>query len=112
VKLRIWPALFIPPLVFLTLLSLNYSLEPPACEQQQRLPMHVTAAVALLIALGGIALALRAWRSVGGGLPSDEAGFEARTRFVAVIAVMLSTLSALAITALWLVQLLMPACIR
>jgi hypothetical protein len=111
-RLRIWPALFVPPLVFLTLLSVNYSLEPPACEQQQRLPMHLSAAVALLIALGGIALALRAWRSVGGGFPSDEAGLEARTRFIAVIALMLSSLSALAIAALWLVQLLMPACIR
>jgi hypothetical protein len=110
--LRIWPALFVPPLVFLTLLSLNYALEPPACEQQQRLPMHLTAAIALLIALGGIALALRAWRSVGGGFPSDGPGLEERARFVAVIALMLSSLSALAIAALWLVQLLMPACIR
>jgi hypothetical protein len=72
----------------------------------------VTAAVSLLIAFGGIALALRSWRSVGGGFPSDEPGLEARTRFVAVIALMLSTLSALSIAMLWVVQLLMPACIR
>ena len=111
-RLPVWPALFVPPLVFLTLLSLNYSLEPLACGQQQRVAMHLTAAVALLIALGGIALALRAWRSVGGGPPSDDAGLESRTRFVAVIALMLSSLSTLAIAALGLVQLLMPACIR
>jgi hypothetical protein len=111
-KLRIWPALFIPPLAFLTLLSLNYALEPAACGNQQRLPMHLTAGVALLVALGGIALALRAWRSVGGGLPGDEPGPEERARFAAVIGLVLSSLSTLAIVMLWVVQVLMPACIR
>ena len=111
-RLRIRPALYVPPLVFLALQSLNYALEPFACENQQRLPMHVSAAVALLVALGGIALALRAWRSVGGRLPQDDPGPEERARFVALIALMLSSLSALAIAMLWVVQILMPACIR
>jgi hypothetical protein len=111
-RLRIWPALYVPPLVFLALQSLNYALEPLACENQQRLPMHLTAAVALLVALGGVALALRAWRSIGGGMPHDEPAPEERARFVALLALMLSTLSTLAIAMLWVVQILMPACIR
>jgi hypothetical protein len=109
---RTWPAIFVPPLVFLTLLCLNYALEPYACEQQQGLAMHLTAGVSLLIGLGGIALALRAWRSIGGGFPTDEPGPEQRTKFAAVIALMLSTLSTLAIAMLWVVQVLMPPCIR
>jgi hypothetical protein len=109
---RTWPAIFVPPLVFLALLSLNYSLEPPACEHQSRLTMHVTAAIALLIVLGCVALARRAWRGIGGGFPSDEEGPEMRARFAAVLALMLSSLSALSVAGLWLVQILMPACIR
>lgn len=110
--MRTWPALFIPPLVFLTLLSVNYALEPYACEQQQRLAMHLTAGASLLIGLGAIALALRAWRSVGGGFPTDESGPEHRTRFASVIALMLSTLSTLGIAMLWVVQVLIPPCVR
>jgi hypothetical protein len=109
---RTWPAIFVPPLVFLTLLSLNYALEPPACEQQSRLAMHVAAAVALLIALSCVGLAARAWRSVGLTFTTDDPGEETRTRFGAVIGLMLSVSSALSISMLWVVQLILPACVR
>ncbi|HYC48895.1 MAG TPA: hypothetical protein VED01_25735 [Burkholderiales bacterium] len=110
--LRIWPALFVPPLVFLTLLSLNYALEPPACENQTRLAMHLSAAASLAVAVGCIALAVRVWRSVGGGLPDDKAGHESRTRFLAAGATLLASLSTLSILMLWVVQMLIPPCVR
>lgn len=111
-RLPTWPALFVPPLVFLTLLSLNYAMESPSCEYQMRWPMHVTAAIALAIALGGVALAWRGWQGVGGGLAGDSPDAEERRRFTAVMALMLSSLSSLAIVMLWVVQIIMPPCIR
>jgi hypothetical protein len=109
---RIWPALFVPPLVFLALLSVNYALEPPACENQTRLAMHLSAAVSLAIAIGCIVLAVRVWQSVGGGLPDDKGDHESRTRFLAAGATLLSSLSTLAIVMLWVVQMLIPPCVR
>ena len=110
--MRVWPSLYFPPLAFLILQSLNYALEPWACENQQRLPMHVSAAVCLVIALACAALAWRGWETVGGSMPDEEATPEARTRFFAVVGLMVSALSALAILALWAVQLAVPPCVR
>ena len=110
--MRVWPTLYVPPLVFLILQSVNYALEPWACEHQQRLPMHLTSAVCLVVALACAAFAWRAWQAVG-VLPPDEAPTpEARTRFFAAMGLMLSSLSALAILALWAVQLAVPPCVR
>ena len=74
--------------------------------------MHLTSALALLIAVGGIAWAARAWRATGSRFPDDRGDPQTRGRFLAVIALMLSTMSTLSIAGLWLVQFLIPPCIR
>jgi hypothetical protein len=109
---RIWPALFVPPLAFLTLLNVNYGLEPWACEYQIRWPLHLSAAVALVLALGAGALAWRDWRAVGMEPPNDADGEAPRVRFLSAVGLMLSGLSALAIMGLWTTILILPPCVR
>jgi hypothetical protein len=109
---RIWPPIFVPPLLFLILQSLNYAIEPWACENQLRYPLHLTAAATLAIVLVCAALAWSEWVSAGVAPPDDRAGVESRTRFLAMLGLMLSVFSAVAVIALWLTQFIVPLCVR
>ena len=110
--MRLLSPLIVPPLIFLILQSVNYALEPWACEHQTRFPMHATAMVALAIALAGAALAWREWHARGRILPDDGAGTDSSARFLAVVGLMVSAFSALAIAALWMTQFVVPPCVR
>jgi MFS superfamily sulfate permease-like transporter len=111
-SVRVWPGLIAPPLVFLTLLCVNYGLEPWACEFQIRWPLHLASAVALVLVLVAGALAVRDWRRAGFESPDDSDAQAARVRFLSSMATMLSTLSALAVLGLWATILIMPPCVR
>jgi hypothetical protein len=110
--MRLWMPLVVPPLIFLTLQSVNYALEPWACANQIVYPLHVSAALALLIAIAGAALSWREWQSVGGKLPDDKAEADSRIGFLAVLGLMVSALSIFAILALWATQLVVTPCVR
>jgi hypothetical protein len=109
---RIWPGLFIPPLAFLSLLSVNYAMEPWACEFQIRWPLHLSSAVVLVLVLAAGALALRDWRQVGFEAPDDGDAQAPRVRFLSAMGAMLSVLSALAVLGLWTTILILPPCVR
>jgi hypothetical protein len=103
--------LFVPPLAFLTLLCVNYGLEPWACEYQIRWPLHLTSALALGVVLGAGVLAWRGFTIAPEG--AHEPGSEgARLRFLSAMGTMMSGLSALAVAALWITILILPPCVR
>jgi hypothetical protein len=110
--MRYWPAIFVPPLTFLTLLSTGYAIVPWACEHQTRAPLHWISAIALVIALAGMALAWHDWRSVGLKRPDDKGERASRLRLLCVVGLMLSGLSTLAVLSLWLTQFVIPPCVR
>jgi hypothetical protein len=110
--MRIWPPMFMPPLAFLTLLSVAYAAVPWACEHQHRAPLHAMAGVTLALALGLALLAWREWRAVGLERPDDRANRASWLRLLAVLGLMLSGLSALATIALWITQFVIPPCVR
>jgi hypothetical protein len=109
---RLLLALLGPPLLFLVLQSVNYALEPWACAKQIVYPLHASAAVALALTLAAAAVAWREWQRGGGALPDDRAETASRHNLIAVMALMLSVFSALAIGALWATQLVVPPCVR
>lgn len=110
--MRIWPGLLVSPLIFLTLLVVNYGMEPWACEYQVRWPLHLAAAVALVLVLGFAALAWRDWNEVGMQRPDDSPDDVARVRFLSVLGLMLSGLMTLAVLGLWTTMLILPPCVR
>ena len=111
-RLRLWPALLIPPLAFLTLLAGGYALVPWACDTQRHFPLHVTAVISLAIAMTGIVLAWRDWRSVGVKEPDDSSDALVRDRFVAVLGLLLSSLMTLTTLMIWITTLIVPPCVR
>jgi hypothetical protein len=70
------------------------------------------AAVTLAIALGFAVLAWREWAAIGLVRPDDRAERASWLRLLAVLGLMLSSLSALATTALWITQFVMTPCVR
>ena len=113
-----WPALLLAPLVALGQLSIAYSMVTPACASQSASGLHAVAVASLLVVLAMTAMAWRGWRrqagaSTGEGADSNgrsqrsvtaaESDREAnRSHFVALMAVVVGSLSALVSMALWL----------
>jgi uncharacterized membrane protein YidH (DUF202 family) len=110
--MRLWPGLIIPPLAFLTLLVVNYAIEPWACEYQVRWPLHLASAVTFALVLGVAALAWRDWKRVEFARRSEGARDVPRVQFLSAMALMLTGLMALAVVALWTTILIMPPCLR
>jgi len=113
-----WPALLLAPLVALGQLSIAYSLVTPACASQSRGELHAVALVSLILVLATVAMAWRGWRRHAGpaarrgAAPSGESerGVSAaesdsaakRPHFVALVALLVGSLSALVSIVLWL----------
>jgi alkylhydroperoxidase family enzyme len=112
-----WPALLLAPLIALGELSIAYSLVTPACGRQDRTALHAVAVVALLVVIVMTVMAWRAWRSHDEAgsrqraalqatartvTAADSGGASQRPHFIALIAVIVGSLSALVCVALWL----------
>src|SRR4051812_36081092 len=109
--MRYASALFVPPLLFLALVTVAYAMVPWACEEQHRFPLHLACAAALAIAVACAALAWRNWRDVGLESPDDQPERTVRLRFIAALSLMLSALMSVGIAAVWLTPLILPPCV-
>jgi hypothetical protein len=103
-------AYFLPPVAALLQLEVAYLSVPHACRHGTAVQLHVESAVALLLALGGVWVAWRAWSAAGGGWDAEGADPAARTRFLAAIALLLGALFALVIVSMWLPILFLDPC--
>jgi hypothetical protein len=104
-----WIGIIVSPLIFLTLLSVNYALVGWACAHQQAGVLHATAAVATIAI--GLVLGF-GWRDIRRrNLAAATDPVIARIGFLWLLNVALSSLSALAIVGMWFTQLAIPACV-
>jgi hypothetical protein len=110
-----WPALLLAPVVALVELSIVYAMVTPACASQDRSGLHLAAAICLVVVLALTVMAWQAWRRVrrepGPALAepplhavtaADGDGATQRPHFVALMAVLVGSLSLLVCGALWL----------
>jgi hypothetical protein len=74
------------------------------------LSLHLVSLGALLLALGGGAVAWREWRRAGSEWPGEGSGPLVRSRFMAVIGVLASAFFTLVIVAQWIAQLFLNPC--
>jgi hypothetical protein len=108
----LWAALLGGPLACLALLEIDYILVTWACAEESRWPLHLAAAVAVLLAA---AAAFAGWRARGkdarDGDPRHPAP-AARAHFLGRIAALSGALSVLVALALWLPILVLDPCQR
>lgn len=95
-----WAPVVGAPLVVLLDLEVVYALVPWACRTGARLPFAATVLAAVLLVLGLGALAVRTWRSAGGGWPGEEAAHGARTRFLGALGAFVCLFSGAVVLAL------------
>jgi hypothetical protein len=104
-----WIGIVVSPLIFLTLLSVNYALVGWACAHQRPGVLHATAAVATIAI--GVVLGL-GWRDIKRrNIKAVEDGMLARIGFLWLLNVAVSSLAALATVTMWFMQLAIPACV-
>ena len=97
----LWTANLLGPIAALAGLEIAYIFADRACTTGDMLPVHLTWMGSLLAALLAGWLGWREWRRWGGGHAGDDAGLAGRSRFLAVLGMLLSVMAALVILAQW-----------
>jgi len=83
---------------------------PWACLHDNMLPAHAAELAAVLVAVASGLIALREWRRSGGGWPDEEGGERGRSRFLAVLSLLLAAVSLLVILAQWIPDAILSPC--
>src|SRR5690606_31979532 len=94
-----WVPVLAGPLAIGANLQVSYMLVSPACLASTRLIIGAVHLTSLLIVLGGALVGWRQWTSVGRGWPGEEPGVVERGRFLALLGLLFSALSLLAVLA-------------
>lgn len=97
----LWVANLLPAAATLAGLEMAYLFADRACATGDMLPVHLTWAVSLGLALLGGWLGWSQWRRWGGRHPGDDGGPEGRSRFLAVLGMLVGAMASLAIAAQW-----------
>jgi len=105
-----WLGLALAPASFAVHLQVGYALVPWSCYRLNSVWLHVSAALSVLIALAGVWLAWRTWRSNGGGDPTEHHGAEPRARFLGVVGMTTSAVISLILAAQWVAAFVIAPC--
>lgn len=97
--LMLWSGWVIGPGAWALHLMGSYLLVARACEADAVWTLHGTTLVTLLLSLAGAAVAWRQWGRAGRRWPGSGDGEAGRIRFMAVMGLLISALSALLIVA-------------
>jgi hypothetical protein len=111
--MKSWFALLLSPAIALAAQSALYAQVTPSCASQSRLGLHASAAIALAAVLALLVLAVGDWslrRAEPGGGDSDHGTPGATRRFLSLLAIAVSALSALVVAAMWFGLLVLSPC--
>jgi len=100
------------PLAALANQQLTYMANMWACGRGHHEALHVTPLVCLVIAVAVGMVAYRDWTFAGRGVEDEEASVDTRSRFIALLGIGLSAISALVILAQWLAVFVFDPCMR
>ena len=106
----LWTGLLVPPAAFLLNLELAYALVPTACSSRNQLLVHLVHLGCLALALFGGFTAWRHWKLTGETWPGGEGGRLSRSRFMAGLGLLISSLFALVIVAQWIPSFVLDPC--
>ncbi len=94
----LWTANLLGPVAALAGLEIAYIFADRACTTGDMLPVHLTWIASLLASAFGGWLGWREWRRWGGG---HAGGIGGRSRFLALLGMLLSAMIVLVVLALW-----------
>jgi len=107
----LWTANLLGPAAVLLTQEIGYILsEKAACARGEVWPMHLAFAAGLALTLTAISFGWREWQRWGERPWTPAGSPEARSRFMAVLGVLVSTLSALVIVAMWSATMFLHPC--
>jgi hypothetical protein len=107
----LWTANLLGPAAVLLTQEFGYILsEKAACARGEVWPMHLAFAAGLVLALTAISFGWREWRRWGERPSTTQGNPEGRSRFMSVLGVLVSTLSALVIVAMWSATIFLRPC--
>jgi hypothetical protein len=95
----LWTGILAAPVAWFAQLEGNYIIASQLCPDDAQLPLHVVTLAALVITIGGAAIAWSNWRRAGTSWPDDSGGPTARGRFMAALGLLLSGIFFLVIMA-------------
>lgn len=118
-KFTRWPGLLslslgllLGPIVALANQQLIYTTNMWACGRGMQPPMHIVPLLCLIVSIGAGWTAYRDWKAVGGGVEDEAATVGTRTRFLAILGMIISVFSSLVIIAQWSTIFVFDACMR
>ena len=108
----LWAGVLAGPLATLTQLQVNYALVLWACGAGREWALHLVSLLALLVTFAACLLSWRNWRRAGGGWEDGGAGVVPRSRFMSVVGLLISVLTALVVVAQWIAVFFYDPCER
>lgn len=114
-----WPGLLsvtlsvvLGPIAALVGQSVIYATNMWACGHNLRSTMHIVPALAIVVIVGAGVVGFSNWRAVGRGADDERGAAATRTRFLSIVGMAVSALSALIVLAQWAAIIVFPACAR
>ena len=108
--LVLWAGIFTGPVVWLLSFGARWSLSGWICAFHWKPALYVIAIVALATAAGSGALAWTEWQRIGREMPGEGGGAIPRSRYMAVLGVVLSAFSILLIVAQGIPEWILGVC--
>ena len=109
-SLDLWLAMIGGPAAGMLMVWINYALVSRACVGQNRLWLHASSFIFLVLAIIAGLLAWRFYERVG-DFPLTEGGVMPRSRFMAVVAIFTASLAVIEITMQWIPVFFIGSCI-
>jgi hypothetical protein len=106
----LWAGVLVGPMAALIQLQVNYALVLWSCSHRSTWPLHLVSVLALLATIVAVVLPYRLWQRVR--IDEDGLGPAARRKLMAVVGILISTLSALLIIAQWIAVFIYDPCQR
>ena len=100
------------PIIALVYQEATYAGNMWACGHNAKPTLHVGAVLCVIGALIVIADSWMVWRTVGRGVEDEHGAEETRTRFLALIGIMVGAISLAVIVAQWLAIFMFGPCMR
>lgn len=110
VLFALWMGVLLAPFSFLLNLQVSYALVPWACSAGHPFWLHLASAGTFLLAMLGAFTAWRNWQKTGRESQSEGGTPLARSRFMAIIGLMMSALFSLIILAQWIADFILDPC--